>query len=216
MGKMSEQDVYQDLAREKKRLRQEILSIRNAMSGQQRAEKSEKILQTLYSTDWYRMADIILAYADYQSEVMTLPLIEKAFIDGKKVFCPKALSGNDMEFYRIYTVKELKPGYKGIREPAPEALEEEFSDYIKTHEIIKENNGVLVIVPGAAFDKTCYRIGYGKGFYDKYLTRMSEKGVELHTIGLGYECQMLPEVPSQAHDIGLDMVVTEMRVYANR
>lgn len=199
--KKSDKEI--NLAEEKKRLRKEILSIRNAIPPMIRQELSDKILQKVYDLEEYKSADVILVYADYQSEVITSPLIEKSLIDGKKVFCPK-VSGNDMDFYQIKELSELGEGYKGIREPVSG---ERFSDEMNSL------SGPLVIMPGVVFDRNCHRIGYGKGFYDRFLTRMSESGLSLHAIGLGFECQLVDEVPSEIHDISLDMIVTENDVY---
>lgn len=203
MVKMSEFNSCPSTADEKKRLRHEILSIRNAMPKQERQGKSGQIMNTVYSMEVYRAADVILAYADYQSEVMTLALIENALIEGKKVFCPKVM-GDDMDFYRINSLEELVPGYKGIREP------------VSGRDFLGGANAFgrpLALMPGVAFDKDCHRLGYGKGFYDRYMTRLSEKGIDAYKLGLGYECQMVHEVPYEAHDIKLDMVVTENNVY---
>lgn len=191
-----------DLAEEKKRIRREALSVRNILSPKLRQEKSSNILQTIYEIEIYKMTDVILCYVDYQSEVITTPLIERALADGKKVFCPK-VSGDEMEFYRIMGMDELKTGYKGIKEPVGG---HGFLDFRKA----------LVIIPGVSFDRNCHRIGYGKGFYDKYLTRLSERGVDVYMLGLGYECQLVDKVPCEAHDIVLDMLVTEENIYRRK
>lgn len=186
-------------AEEKKRLRREILTIRNSLPPLIRQQKSDKIIQTVYDVEAYKNAEVILTYVDYQSEVITSHLIEKALLDGKKVFCPK-VSGNDMDFYRIRSLDVLEEGYKGIREPE---AGEKFIDAANP----------LVLIPLAAFDKNCHRIGYGKGFYDRFLTRMSENGIDVYMLGLGYECQLVSEVPCEMHDISLDAIVTENDIY---
>ena len=206
-----------DLADEKKRIRREVLSVRNMLSPELRQEKSSKILQTIYEMEVYRITDVIICYVNYQSEVITTPLIERALSDGKKVFCPK-VSGDDMEFYSVMGMGELKTGYKGIKEPQGG---QGFFDFLFERDDLsndldesnKVNNKTLVIIPGTAFDTGCHRMGYGKGFYDKYLTRLSENGVDVYKIGLGYECQLIDKVPCEAHDIVLDMLVTEENIY---
>lgn len=211
------------LADTKKQIRRNVLSVRNMISPELRQEKSSKILQTLYEMEVYRITGVILCYVNYQSEVITMPLIERALADGKKVFCPK-VSGEDMDFYRIMGVGELKDGYKGIKEPQGGQGFLEFlcesdgrSDNSDTgNEINGIYNKTLVIIPGTAFDTGCHRMGYGKGFYDKYLTRLSESGVDVYKIGLGYECQIINKVPCEAHDIVLDMLVTEENIYRRK
>lgn len=202
MERMEKTGKETSLPEQKKLLRREIILLRNSLQPLMRRQKSDKILQTVYQTNIYKKTKIILTYADYQSEVITSPLIEKALLDKKKVFCPK-VSGDDMDFYRIKGLNELKEGYKGIREPA---AGEKFQDNM-------DGLSVLVLVPGAVFDKNCHRIGYGKGFYDKFLTRMSENDIDIYTIGLGYECQLVDEVPREIHDFSLDMIVTEDNIY---
>ncbi|MDE6662479.1 MAG: 5-formyltetrahydrofolate cyclo-ligase [Lachnospiraceae bacterium] len=208
------------LADIKKQIRKNVLSVRNMISPELRQEKSRKILQTIYEMEVYKITDVILNYVDYQSEVITTPMIERALSDGKKVFCPK-VSGDDMDFYRIMGVGELKDGYKGIKEPMGG---HSFTEFICEREGLpddsdagnKVNNKTLVIMPGTAFDKGCHRMGYGKGFYDKYLTRLSESGVDVYKIGIGYECQLIEKVPCEAHDIVLDMLVTEENIYRRK
>lgn len=201
--------MKQIMADAKKKLRKEILHTRNAMPVEERLEKSEKLLQTLYSMELYQSEEVILAYVDYQSEVVTLPFIEKALMDGKRVFCPKVM-GDEMEFYRINNIRELEEGYKGIREPK---VLQKFVDTAGNQQTVKSMRRPLALIPGVVFDRSCHRIGYGKGFYDKYLTRLSENGIKVYTVGLGYECQMVSEAPCEAHDIKLDMVVTERAIY---
>lgn len=209
-----------DLADEKKRIRRESLSVRNMLSTELRQEKSSKILQTIYETEVYNVTSVMLCYVDYQSEVITTPLIERALADGKKVFCPK-VSGDYMEFYRIMGMGELKTGYKGIKEPQGG---QSFFDFLFERNDLsydsnarnKVNNKTLVIIPGTAFDISCHRMGYGKGFYDKYLTLLAERGVDVYMLGLGYECQLIGKVPCEAHDIVLDMLVTEENIYRRK
>lgn len=211
------------LADAKKRIRREVLSVRNMISPKLRQEKSSKILQTIYEMEVYRIAGVILSYVDYQSEVITTPLIEKALADGKKVFCPK-VSGDDMDFYRIVGMDELEDGYKGIKEPVGD---HDFLEFLFERDDLSDNSDArnainniysktLVIIPGSAFDKGCHRMGYGKGFYDKYMTRLSEKGINVFALGLGYECQLIDKVPCEAHDIVLDMLVTEENIYRRK
>ena len=198
-------DKNTNLAEEKKRLRQEILAIRNSMPLLLRQQKSNKILQTVYDIETYKDAEVILTYVDYQSEVMTSPLIKRALLEGKKVYCPK-VSGNDMDFYRISSLNDLKEGYKGIREP----------DIVELFIGMQKNQSdkkIFVIMPGVAFDKDCHRIGYGKGFYDRFMTQMSETGARFYKIGLAYECQLVDKVPYETHDISLDIIVTENYIY---
>lgn len=210
----------ESLSDEKKRIRRETLSVRNMLSPELRQEKSSKILKIIYEMEVYSITSVILCYVDCQSEVITTPLIERSIADGKKVFCPK-VSGNDMEFYNIIDMGELKDGYKGIKEPMGG---QSFTDFLCERDDLsddpdagnKVNNKALVIIPGSAFDIECHRMGYGKGFYDKYLTRLLESDIDVYMLGLGYECQLIDKVPCEAHDIVLDILVTEENIYRRK
>lgn len=209
---MSELNMNKAVADEKKRLRKEILGIRDAMPEELRKKKSCRICQMIYDMEVYKEADVILVYVNYQSEVITMPLIEKSLMDKKRIFVPKVV-GNEMEFYRINSVEELEEGYKGIMEPVSGQNFENIAVNRQSEQTIERIFNTLVLMPGAVFDKNCHRIGYGKGFYDRYLTRMSENGIGFCTAGLGYECQLVCEVPCEEHDIGMDMLITENKIY---
>lgn len=192
-------------AEKKKKLRKQVLALRNKMTKEDRNLKSMQILNTLYPLTIYQRSGIILTYVEYQSEVMTTPLIESALSENKQVFVPK-VTGNDMEFYQINSLSELSEGYKGIREPesfkTPFALK---GSYDKTR--------ILMLMPGAAFDKAHHRIGYGRGFYDRYLAHLSTSGLSVYTAALCYECQLLAQIPHDIHDIRPNMIITEERIY---
>ena len=149
---------------------------------------------------------MILSYASYLSEVYTLPVIEQALADGKKVFCPK-VQGENIEFYQIENTEMLETGYKGILEPPDISIERSLP------EILKQEGGghILLLLPGCAFDKNCGRLGYGKGFYDRYLIKNSD--IEMCKIALSYECQIWPEIPQDEQDVRPDMVITEEAAY---
>ncbi|MDE6750582.1 MAG: 5-formyltetrahydrofolate cyclo-ligase [Lachnospiraceae bacterium] len=210
------------MAEEKRNIRRRILSFRNEMPLKLREEKSNIIIRTLYEMERYKKAEIILTYADYQSEVITTPLISRALTENKQVFTPRVCSvygeemkSEKMEFYRISDIEDLEEGYKGIREPV---YGEDFMEKIVSYKASgKKASGdaasVLMLIPGVVFDKDGHRIGYGKGFYDRYLKRMTEAGINAYKIALCYECQMLSEVPHENHDISVDMVITENGIY---
>lgn len=186
---------------EKKKLRKRILALRDAMPAEEREEKSRRIMETLVSMPVYRETDTVLTYINYRSEVKTTDLVNKALWDGKRVFAPK-VSGETMEFYQLAGMGDLQEGYKGIREPASGRRFDAESDTGHT----------LMLMPGAVFDGKCRRIGYGKGFYDRYLMRLSEMGIFVSMLALCFECQVLPEIPFEAHDVRPQMVLTELRL----
>lgn len=185
---------------EKRELRKQILALRDAMPMDEREEKSHRIMRALISMPLYDQSDSILTYVNYQSEVNTTDLVNKALSDGKRVFAPR-VSGETMEFYRLAGTEDLREGYKGIREPVSERIFDADADTGHT----------LMLMPGAVFDEKCHRIGYGKGFYDRYLKCILERGISVYTLALSYECQVLPEIPFEKHDIRPQAVLTEMQ-----
>lgn len=199
----------QNIKEAKRNIRKQILAIRNEIPLKLREEKSNQILQTLYGLECYKEADVILAYADYQSEVITTPLFIKALLEEKQVFAPK-VSGEDMEFFQISDMADMAEGYKGIREPVSETG---FMDRISYFRTLGEIPKMLMLMPGAVFDKEHHRIGYGKGFYDRYLKRLMEASINVYKIALCYECQLLNEIPHENHDVRADMIITENGIY---
>lgn len=190
----------QNITDEKRRIRKNVLALRDAMSPAVRTEKSSRIIKRLFTTEIYRSADVILTYVNYQSEVITTDLIERSLADRKLVFAPK-VAGDDMDFYRIEGMSSLAEGYQGILEPSGDEI------------IFCENSkNTLMIMPGAVFDEKRHRIGYGKGFYDRYLMRMEELGNTIHTLALCFECQVLQNIPYGMHDRKPDFVLTEKRL----
>lgn len=187
------------MADEKKLIRKNVLAARDAITKNMRFEKSSQIIKRLLLTEEYKRADVLLTYVNYRSEVITTSFIEHLLAQKKSVFAPR-VEKNDMDFYRIYTMEELTAGYRGILEPAGNELFKADGAY------------ALMIMPGAAFDKKRHRIGYGKGFYDRYLTRMEEMGIVMHTLALCFECQMLCEIPYEIHDKKPDLIITEKRI----
>ena len=199
-AKKREDEFNADTAKGKKSLlRKKYSDIRDQLSLGQREEASKIICGRITSYREYKRADSVLVYYPYRSEVDVLPLFEKALNDGKKVYFPKCelIDGtNSMKFYRVTSADQFESGYKGISEPAADKYNLE----------CEIDSADLMIVPGVAFDKKGYRIGYGKGFYDKYLSTKMPK----HTIGACFAAQICEEgIPSEDNDIKLEVVVTE-------
>lgn len=184
----------------KKDIRSQYIKKRDALSQEEVNRKSDKILYQLFNMTEYKDAKYILLYADYHNEVTTDKIFEDARQRGKKIFFPKVF-GQEMEFYSVDSLDELRFGYKGIREPQENPLKRFF---------YKKQDTTIMIVPGVAFDMKGYRVGYGKGYYDKYL---SEKKM-ISTFALSYAFQILEHVPTDAHDIKMDKIITEELVYS--
>ena len=185
----------------KQEVRKEILSYRNQMTHDEVMDRSRQIIQRVLKTPEYEEADNVLLYADYCHEVMTRELFEDAILRKKRVYFPKSY-GEDchMEFYQVISVKQLEAGYKGIREPA---ADESLRYRFRTQE------DTLMILPGVAFGTDGYRIGYGKGFYDRYL----QDKAQITRMGLAFSNQITEPFIHEEHDRKMDKIVTEEIIY---
>lgn len=185
----------------KREIRKRILALRDQLSDVERMEKSVSIVDTLLGLEEYEQADRILSFVSYQSEVELDAFLIRCFQDGKQVFVP-LVCGDEMRFFEITSMQDLNIGYKGILEPA---FDEE-KEYLLSQD--DESAGRdLMIMPGAAFDTKGNRIGYGKGFYDKFLS----KGFDGTKLAVAYELQIVPENSFEAEetDIRPDQIITE-------
>lgn len=168
-----------------------------------RAEASEELLHAaslrikdrFTELEAYQKADILLAYVDAKREVETRLLMRQAWEDGKKVAAPRVDGDGIMHYYYIDSLEELEPGSFGIMEP------KESCPLCETEE-------GLLLMPGVAFDMSCHRVGYGGGYYDRYL----EKHPGLVHIALAFEFQVFEEVPFEDHDILPELIVTDLRL----
>lgn len=182
----------------KQELRSRYLNYRNQLSISERREKSAEIWRLLKEEAVYQNAGIILVYMDYRSEVMTTGLVEELFVKNeKRVFAPK-VEGMDIRFYEVCGMEDFKDGYQGIREPEGE------ESRLFTAQMTAQEE-CLLLVPGAVFDRERGRMGYGKGFYDRYLAAFPG----LHSAALAFECQIAKRVPIEAHDKKPDIIVTD-------
>lgn len=178
----------------KKDIRKKIFAARKECTDAQVEEWSRSITKRIAALPAFKRARRVLAYADYNHEVITRYLIEEAWLAGKEVAVPKVV-GKDMVFYRLKDFSQLKPGYYGIPEPE----EGETVDW----------EDALMIMPGVAFDKENHRVGYGGGFYDRYL----EKHPSLERVAVAFDFQILPEVPTEPTDIFPQIIVTEKETF---
>lgn len=186
---------------EKKELRKKHITLRNELSKEEQLSASHEIMESVVSSYDFMQAKTILIYASYGSEVMTKGIMEYAFLLKKKVCCPKVTAEGEMEFYEIHSYKELEEGYKGIPEP-PALCEKLF--------IPSETEKILILLPGVCFDRHGHRIGYGKGFYDRFLDRVSKKDVNIVRMALAYDNQVEEEIPFEETDALYDLLVTEI------
>lgn len=188
----------------KSKIRKEVLKRREALDEKSRAIASLKLAERIIGHQWFYRSDTILIFASYGSEIDTTEIILEALRTGKKVYVPK-VEGDMMNFYRIRSMDYLRPGYKGIPEPVAQAViaadnADEHGKRMELYEYVAEEMPhTLMIMPGVAFDPFRNRIGYGKGFYDRYLADKQE--LKLRTIAVGFQCQEVEEVPVEESDI---------------
>lgn len=191
-----------DILSQKKELRKEAKSYRKSLSENDRLDKSSTIISNLKALKEFQKAEVILMYASLPDEVETLSLIRELTEKGKKsVYCP-VTQGDEMEFYRILSLDDLKEGNFHVLEPEP--LKESFLE-------LQNDVHYCMLMPGLMFDKRGNRLGYGKGYYDKYLARVP-KGVIFTTIALSYESMVKDAIPAEETDWRADYVVTENEV----
>lgn len=176
---------------DKRTIRKEILKLRNSLSEEMRAYYSSIISGKINKLPEYNHFQDILIYASYQSEVITDDIINDALKKGKNVYLPR-VEGEDMSFYMIGSRDELISGSYGIREPEPD----------ENKRFYKEE--ALMIMPLSVFDRQGNRLGYGKGFYDRFLS--IHKGI--YKIGIAYHIQEHEIVPEKT-DIKMDMIETD-------
>lgn len=174
---------------DKKTLRKWIREQKRAMTPERIEEASRKLGEMFRATELYRKAKTIYGYLPYNQEVRTVPILERALADGKKVAVPKVY-GNEMKFIYLTDLTQVEVGYAGIPEPVADGP-------------VADDPTALVLMPGLAFDKEGRRIGYGGGFYDKFLAQEPEHP----TIALCYDFQMVSQLPTEEFDIPVACVL---------
>ncbi len=174
---------------DKKQLRRMIRERKRAMTEAEIQSRSEALAQLLYASEAYRNAKTIYGYLPYNQEVRTVPMLEQALRDGKRVAVPKVF-GDEIKFLYLQDLTQVAKGYAGIPEPIAD-------------EPVAEDKTALVLMPGLAFDPQGHRIGYGGGFYDKFLAAEPDHP----TLALCYEFQLLPKLETEEHDIPVDVVL---------
>jgi 5-formyltetrahydrofolate cyclo-ligase len=183
----------------KNTIRKEVLGRRNAVPPEVKRIKDSLIKEMLFSLPEFGGAGTVLCYASFRSEVDTAGIIRESIAGGKRVVLPKVDGERRrLELYEVKDVSELSPGYVGIPEPS---LTEDRSIGIEGIE--------LVIMPGAGFDLSGNRLGYGGGYYDILLAGSGKGTLK---IALAYEEQIVDSIPSEDHDVKVDIVVTDKRI----
>lgn len=183
-----------DVRKNKDILREKFKNKRLAFTSEQKAEYDRKILKKISALYQYKNSSVILSYVSKGIEVDTMKLIDMALADGKRVAVPKCVDGTrNMEFYYINSVQDLEKGSFGVLEPKTEVCEK-----------LTDFSGCFCVVPGMSFDTKGFRLGYGKGYYDRFLAKFDGA-----TAGLCYSCCVKWMLPRGKFDKSVDVVVTE-------
>lgn len=187
------------LREEKIAMRKRYLEMRRALDPDRKSKMDQKIFSVFTSLVSYRYADTVLIYYPKPREVNTLPIIEAALASGKRVALPLCREQNSqMDYYYINSLDDLEEGLYGI--PAPKKDCEPFD---------KSNQGksVIAVIPALSFDKKGYRLGYGKGYYDRYMSNLKAS-----CVGLVYTDFIAESLPIGRYDLRVDLLVTEKGV----
>lgn len=180
----------------KSRLRKETKIKRKELSFNKDIHKS--IFNIFINSDIYKTSSIILAYASLNDEISTDCIIKNALYDDKIVALPYCINNDGlMDFYIIKSFSDLKIGSFGVREP----------DLTKCEKLCKYDNSII-LVPGLCFDNNGYRLGYGKGYYDRFLEKHS-----LKSVGLCYNDLLIENIPHDKFDLPVDFIITEKNIY---
>ncbi len=177
---------------DKNEVRQLIKAYRQKLTDEDVKIQSRLIIDRLKKSDIYKTSENVFLYMSYNREVDTYMLLSQCLTDNKKVYAPKVLSKTDMEFYRIQDEHDLVSGYMGIMEPSDSCEKADTRDG-------------LFIMPGLAFDYDFHRIGYGGGFYDRYLS-IDNTFIKA---ALAFDFQLLESIPYEEHDLKPDYIVTQ-------
>lgn len=185
----------------KNELRAKSRADRAALQPAERARLCAMISENLFALAQYKTAKRLLCYVSTDIEVDTSFIIERAWRDGKAVAVPKCIAGTrNMDFYLIHSRLDLERGAFGVWEPVA-ARCEKLTDF---------NTG-LCLVPALMYDAQGYRLGYGKGYYDRFLSGFS--GI---TAGIAYEFALTELLPHGKYDKSTELIITEKRVISTQ
>ncbi|MEZ3497276.1 MAG: 5-formyltetrahydrofolate cyclo-ligase [Lachnospiraceae bacterium] len=188
----------QDIRPVKNRLRAECKQKRTALSDSEKVQMDARLTDRFFASRQYRENDMLFCYVSTEIEVDTREILRRAIADGKTVAVPRCVDGTrEMDFYILQDMSALESGSFGVLEPNP-ALCRKVTDFSEG----------LCIIPALAFDKSGYRLGYGKGYYDRFLAKFSGE-----TLGLVYDCCFYDSLPHGKFDRAAQWILTESEMY---
>lgn len=190
----------EDIASRKAALRKEIRAKRRSLGDEEVCAASKAAAEKFMELDAVKKARLILSYMPAKNELDVRRINTALTALGKQVAYPLCVENGGLRLYVPETADALRPGSYGILEPDPAMSSEVFPADLD-----------LIIVPAVAFTSDCMRLGQGGGYYDRLLEKTSAV-----TVGIGYDFQLLPELPIEEHDKALDIIVTPSAVFTRR
>ncbi len=183
-----------DIRQIKHKKREEIKQWRRDLSSDEKSYLDKSISDRFFNSYVYKRTSQVFIYVSTSIEVDTLEIIKRAASEGKKVACPRCVDGTrEMEFYYIQSVDDLEPGTFGVLEPIPDKKN-----------IVSDFSDGVCVVPGLSFDYGGFRLGYGKGYYDRFLS--SYYGF---TCGLCYSDNVVKMLPHGRFDRHVGLLITD-------
>ena len=188
-------------------LRRRFEAARGSLTPEARAAAEEAITASLYALPAWASAPLVCGYLPVRGEIQTLPIWERAAAEGKGYALPVTVTGakeGKMVFRSLprYAPHELIPARYGLSEPSEACPTLSLADFA----------GALILVPGLAFDDGGFRIGYGGGYYDRFLSALRAERVPVTTVGLVFEACRAATLPRESHDIPVDLILDERRI----
>lgn len=185
---------------DKDKARRMALQRRSEIPMEKRIVYEKEIARRLMAEPAYQKADAVLSYMSFRSEVSTEGINRQILEDGKRLYLPKTFPARrEMVFYRVEEIEELSSGYQGIREPE------------ETEDSWRGDAGTLMVMPGVAFDDAGNRIGYGGGYYDRFLQSYNDR--MSGCIMLAFETQRISSIDRESFDFPADKILTERRCF---
>lgn len=177
---------------DKRQLRKDMIQKRLSLSDERFSSLNKKIQERLETLDAFLKAKKIAIYVSYRHEADTRALMKRHFDD--KLLAVPRIENKEMNFYVIHSLNELEKGYFGVDEPVTQTL-------------MKPDDLDLIIVPLLLFDRKRNRVGYGAGYYDRYM-----KDLTIPKIGIAYSFQEVADTQPHALDIPLDLIITDKEI----
>lgn len=187
---------------ERQTVRSQLLAQRGMLSGADRSKMSRQIIEALVALPLYLEKTKFFIYCSYGSEVETQLLLKHCLQEGKTVLVPKSVPEQSGLLAVAITnpATDLMPGFRGIPEPVPSLVE---CPLLPPHSI------EVSVVPGVVFSRSGHRLGYGGGYYDRFLAQAAPRA---YRIGLAFSLQLVEHIPVLPHDVPMDMLITEKEI----